>query len=460
MNEPFPDPESAANDSLRSLPNNPDAERAALSCALQWPDECIDQIAARPEGEALFYRPAHRDIWRGIRSLRESGEPVELVGLATELERQGKIEGVGGIKGLADLLDDVPAASLLPEYLRFLAEAYRPRTAIQRLTTAASSLFDSKTTPEEAEAILARTAGALHELLESGTSTDDLRPFRESLLKAVEQIEKHFHDDSPIPGIPTGFPELDEATNGLPEGKMIILAGLSGGGKTALGLQLLLQIAARDIPCGIFSLEMYAVELAFRAISAAAKIDGLKMARGFLGKSDLPKILGAAGKLANLPIWVDDRAGMSIGHIVAGVRKLVREQGVRVVLVDYLGIIKEPDDSRGRVDAVTKLSNALNQLAKETGVVMIVLAQLNRDSEKRPGGKPKKSDLKDSSAIEQDAFGVLLLHEKKPEGEGEQSDSIVDVDVIVDKWRGGRTGPVPMQFVKPMTTFQSAPKPA
>lgn len=448
-----------SNNSLRAMPQNADAERAVLSCAVQWPGECIVPIADAPGGSDIFYQPSHREIWKAIHAIHESGRAVDTISLSTELDERGKLESVGGPRAVAELLDDVPSVDLLPDYLKFLEGPYQRRTAIRDLSLAVSRLYDIPA-DSDTESILTEANATLNGILETGASSDTVRKMNEVMLSAVEILQERYNDDSPIPGIATGFQELDENTNGFPRGKPIVIGGRPGDGKTAFGFQIASQIATSGTPTAVFSVEMFSEELAFRKLSADSKIDGLKLSRGDLSKHDFSRAIAAAQKSVDLPLWFDDRANMGLPHIVATTRKLVREHGVQCVLVDYLQLIREPDDSRNRIDAVSKLMAGLTALAKEQNVALIVLAQLNRESTKRKDGKPVIADLKDSSSIEQDAFGVLLLHHKdrNEEEDDGMADTISNVDCIVAKWRGGRTGPVPLHFVKPTTTFESIAK--
>jgi replicative DNA helicase len=251
-----------------------------------------------------------------------------------------------------------------------------------------------------------------------------------------------------IPGISTGFESLDASTNGYQGGQLWLLAARPGAGKTAMLMNLVENLVSANIPTAIYSAEMFAEELAIRSLSGQTRIDSLKLARGDIGKMDFVKLRDAINNSHKWPLWIDDRADMRLVDIQVSARQLVKQSGVRVIFVDYLQLIKEPEGSRNREDAVRRLSDGLKQLAKELDITVVTLAQLNRDAEKR--GRPVKSDLRDSGAIEQDANVILLLNPTEPDSQ----DPVVDVEVIVAKCRGGKMGPISFEFDRPVTTFR------
>jgi replicative DNA helicase len=214
-------------------------------------------------------------------------------------------------------------------------------------------------------------------------------------------------------------------------------------------LNLVENLVTESHPVAIFSAEMYAEELAIRSLSGQAKVDSLRLARGDVSKTEFPRLQTAIGKSASWPLWIDDRADMRLIDIQVGARKLVKERAVKVVFVDYLQLIKEPDGSRTREDAVRRLSDGMKQLAKELGITVVALAQLNRSNERRENKRPQMSDLRDSGSIEQDANVVALLNPLDPDSKA----TVVDVELIVAKCRGGKLGPIEFEFDKPTTTF-------
>jgi replicative DNA helicase len=429
---------------MSNLPSNPDAEKAVLSCALQWGD-CLDKVATHPSGSDLFYTPAHREIWGAMLGLQRTGQHIDLVTLSGALRESGRLDAVGGAAMLSELLSDVPSPKMLPAYLKAAQEATKRRRMALECHSLAADACD---TANDIDEVIQRGDTVIQKLMRSATVARS-RSWSEVMGTTIAQIEEARMAGGKIPGISTGFAELDEATNGYQAGQLWVLAARPGQGKSALLLNLAENLVKVGNAAAIFSAEMLAEQLAVRSLSGQARIDSLKLARGEINKPEFARMQTAIEKSIGWPLWIDDRAGMRLIDIQVATRQMVKEFGVKVIFVDYLQLIKEPEGSRNREDAVRRLSDGFTQLAKELGITVIALAQLNRSSEKRDGKKPQVSDLRDSGAIEQDANVILLLHPLEPDS----TEMIVDVEVIVGKCRGGRLGPIAFEFDKPTTTF-------
>lgn len=430
---------------MTDYPSSPDAERATLSCALQWA-ECFDQVASHQSGSELFYSPANREIWEAASSMHRNGEEIDLVTLTAHLRVKGRLDAVGGAGSIADAFSDAPSPKLLTQYLKQASDSARRRRLIRECQALAADGYDQA---QKVDELIQRGDTAFQDLLKT-SSKSRARAWNEVLGTTIAQIEARREMGGKLPGLSTGFDGLDFATNGYQPGQLWVVAARPGAGKTALLLNLVENLARPGSAVGIFSAEMYAEELAVRSISGHTKIDSLRLSRGELYKEDFGKITTCLTEAAKWPIWIDDRADMRLVDVQVGARKMAKENRVSVVFVDYLQLIKEPDGSRNREDAVRRLSDGLKQLAKELSITVVALAQLNRSSEKREGRKPDKSDLRDSGAIEQDANVILLLNPIEPDSQ----DSRVDVEIIIAKCRGGKLGPILFEFDKPTTTFK------
>ena len=427
-----------------NLPASPDAEKAVLSCALQWSD-CYDAVSGHPFGADLFYLPHHKDIWRAMIAAKGAEGGLDFVTLSEELRSAGKLESVGGAGLLSDLLSDVPSPKMLHGYLKTAESAAKRR----RIATECHSLAaDACDMTQNVDGLIQRGDTVIQDLLKS-SSQSRARRWNEVLCKTIAQIDDARSAGGKIPGISTGFDCIDSATNGYQPGQLWVVAARPGAGKTALLMNLARNLVEGRNPTAIYSAEMFGEELAIRAIAGQSKIDSLKLASGRLDKLDFGKISQFLEKAQGWPLWIDDRADMRLLDIQVGARRLAKEEAVKVIFVDYLQLIKEPDGSRNREDAVRRLSDGFKQLAKELGITVVALAQLNRSSEKREGRKPMVSDLRDSGSIEQDANVILLLNPLDPDS----IDFVVDVEIIVAKCRGGRLGPLEFNFDKPTTTF-------
>jgi replicative DNA helicase len=428
---------------MTSLPSNPDAERALLSCALQWP-ESFDKIALHPSGSDLFYNPANREIWAAMQSVRREAGELDLVALISRLRASERLDAVGGAGAVTELLSDVPTPKMTATYLRAAEKETKRRRLATECHALAASACDQLT---DIDQVIQAADTAIQSLLKTA-SVARSRQWGEILGRTVGMIEDARVAGGKIPGISTGFESLDASTNGYQGGQLWVLAARPGAGKTAMLMNLVENLVSANVPTAIYSAEMFAEELAIRSLSGQTRIDSLKLARGDIGKMDFIKLRDAINNSHKWPLWIDDRADMRLVDIQVSARQLVKQSGVRVIFVDYLQLIKEPEGSRNREDAVRRLSDGLKQLAKELDITVVTLAQLNRDAEKR--GRPVKSDLRDSGAIEQDANVILLLNPTEPDSQ----DPVVDVEVIVAKCRGGKMGPISFEFDRPVTTFR------
>lgn len=434
-----------SDDFLRPMPCSNDAERAVLSCALQWPD-CIGRILSQHGGERLFYIPANRVTWNALEKLhRERGE-IDLITLTDELRRQGMLDQVGGPAHVAGLLDAVPSTQLLPQYLRSVSEDAHRREIIHTCTRVASEGYNPASKVED----LSQTLDSLTQGLFSSISSRRSRNFKAVILDTVELIHERMRKGGELPGLSYGIDALDEATNGMQGGQTIVVAGRPGLGKSSLAMNFGEHLANKGMPIAVFSIEMMAEQLGIRSLAARAELDSLKLGRGWVSKEEMKRLSFAVSKLADLPIWIDDRSDMRLIDIQIETRRLVKEHGIKLVIVDYLQLLRYPSDARNKEDAAAQISKGLASLAKELNIPIIVVSQLNRDSEKRAGGKPKSSDLRDSGQIEQDANVILLLHADAIS----ETDSIIDMEIIVAKCRGGRLGSIPVSFHRPITTFK------
>jgi replicative DNA helicase len=429
---------------MTNLPSSPDEEKAVLSCALQW-TESFDKVAAHPSGSDLFYTPAYREIWETMLSMHRSGAKPDLVTLTGALRAADRLDSVGGAQMIADLATDAPTPKMLKQYLKAVSDSTRRRRLISECHDIAADAFDVS---RDLDTLIQRSDTAIQELLKTASNAK-ARAWNEVLGKTVQMIDDARNAGGVLPGLSTGFESLDNATNGYQGGQLWIVAARPGAGKTAMLLNLVENLVKESHPTSIFSAEMYAEELAVRSLSGQSKVDSLRLARGDISKTEFPRLQNAIGKCSSWPLWIDDRADMRLIDIQVGARKLVKERGVKVVYVDYLQLIKEPDGSRTREDAVRRLSDGMKQLAKELGITVVALAQLNRSNEKRESKRPQMSDLRDSGSIEQDANVILLLNPLEPDSK----EPVVDVELIVAKCRGGKLGPIAFEFDKPTTTF-------
>lgn len=430
------------SDDLRAMPHNKDAERAILSCLLQWPDQS-GAVWQSHEGENLFYVPAHRKIYNAIRSLHDERDAIDLVTVTSRLREGNALDEIGGHVILTELLSDLPTPALLKDYLKLATDDAKRRGIIADCWRVAAGAFDPN---QKVESLIQELDNTIQRVFQS-ISAPKTKKLQTVILDTVEMIEKRMNGENEIPGLSFGIPDLDDATNGAGPGEIIIVGARPSLGKTSLALNFAAHFAKLGNPTAIFSAEMLATQLGVRFLSSAAEIDSIRLARGRIGKEEIKRLHNSIPKVAQLPIWIDDRSDMRLVDIQVGLRTLVKEHGIKVGIVDYLQLLREPEGSRNREDAVRRISNGLFNIAKELQIPLIVLAQLNRDAD---GREPRKSDLRDSGSIEQDAHKIFLLHADDPSPEAQ----IIDLEIIVSKCRDGRLGPIEVEFHRPFTTFK------
>lgn len=423
---------------MTNYPSNADAEKGILSACLQWPN-CCDEIALAG-AVSLFYAPNHRTIWRAMEGMRRDRTEIGLATLIARLRESGDLDASGGPGYIAELLDDVSSRALLPDLLRFARDAMKRRELIALCESGIRDAMSSAANPDD---VTQRVDTGIRSLF-AHASADGLKPWTRVMSDFLNDLQERFEGDAGA-GISTGFSILDEMTAGFQPGQLWVIGARPSVGKTAFAFQIAETLSRNGNPIAFFSAEMLATELATRAIAADARMDSLKIQNGFLTKADFPRISASISRRMHDRIYVDDRAGMRLIDIQVGCRRAVSEHGIKVAFVDYLQLIKEEAGSRNREDAVRRLSNGLKEIAKELGITVVALAQLNRQTEGKDS-KPKCANLRDSGSIEQDANTVVLLHRERP-------GRIIG---IVDKVRGGRLGEINFDFDGPTTRFSES----
>lgn len=457
-----PNKSGPGDDSLRSMPVNVDAERAALSCMLLDPNNIIPR-AIEKMSPPFFYIPAHRVIYEALLHLyktRPEGK-LDLIILTTELDQRDQLEAVGGARALADLLDDVPTTALFDDYVEFLKEKFVLRRVIGDCTNCVTDAYDS---PDDVKSFLdtveKKVLGIRNEI-EQEKGIEDMRTH---VLNVIQSIEDVYNNEGTTSGLMTGFHDLDEMTNGFHGGEMIVVAARPSMGKTSFVMNIVENISIRKenaVPVAVFSLEMSSESLVQRVLCSRAKVQMQKLRGGFLSKSDFPQLMQAAGQMAEAPIWIDDTPGLTINELQAKARRLKKDHDIQLIAIDYLQLLKAPDTARrdGREKEIAEISGGIKGVAKELNIPIIVLAQLNRNPDSR-GGKPRMSDLRESGSIEQDAdlVGLLMRPEVYADDEEDRESKWGEAEFIIAKQRNGPTGEVPLTFHKEFMRFDNRAK--
>ena len=444
----------------RLPPHSLEAEQGVLGCVLLAPTECLGECIEKfKSGAEVFYDLRHRTIYEALVEMFDHKEPIDAITLQQRLKDRQQLEPVGGLAYLSALPDTVPTAANLGYYLEIVREKFILRKMIQACTDVVGRVYDHE---GEVDALLDEVERDILRISEARVEATT-NTIKDLVRKAITTIEDYHQRQGVLTGIGTGFADLDKMTSGLHEGEMIVIAARPSMGKTSLAMNIADWVAVdQRLPVGVFSLEMTAEALVLRMLCSRSRVNLRNITSGFLANQDFPKLTGAAGKLANAPLFIDDSAGLSILQLRAKARRMAQQYGIKLFVVDYLQLLHSTARrAENRQQEIADISNGIKALAKELKVPVIVLSQLNRELEKDKNRKPRLSDLRESGAIEQDADLVALLY--KPtggdddDGGGPEQDA-EPVNLLIAKQRNGPTGDVNLTFLKAYTRFESAAK--
>ena len=436
----------------KGLPANPEAERFIFG-AILMNDSTFVSVAGVLDADD-FSLESHRRIFARMLDLNERSEKIDRVTLANELMRFSQLESVGGLTYLISLDDGLPQIYNLDSYIRIVKE----KSLLRRMILAAQATIDKCLVGEEsADAILAATEESLLKLGETQSNTTLVSP--RQVIEGFEGGINAFLDPSRrIKGTSTGYIKLDELTGGFRPGELIILAARPAMGKTALALNIGQHVAMN--PKGpravaVFSLEMSNESLLTRMICAQSRVDQTKFREGFLNAEERRRLQMGTAELVGAPIFIDDSAGSNLMDIHAKLRRIKAEQDLAMVIVDYLQLMSVRGKSENRNQEISTLSRGLKLLSKELKVPFLVLSQLSRAPEQRPGDhRPQLSDLRESGSIEQDADMVMFVFREEYYKRDDES-LRGKAEVILAKQRNGPTGTAKLAFMHQYTKFEN-----
>ena len=385
-----PDPEAAA---LKVPPHSIEAEQSVLG-GLMLDNAAWDQVADLV-GEADFYRYAHRLIFRAIGALAEQNNPFDVVTLSSWLRDRGELEPAGGLAYLGELAANTPSAANIKAY----ATLVRERSVLRDLIRVAGEVADSAFQPDgrDTSALLDHAERLVFEIAERGLRRRaGFRVVKDLLVTVVDRIDALYQRDNPITGVSTGFSDLDGLTSGLQASDLVIVAGRPSMGKTSFAMNLAEHALLGDkLPVAVFSMEMPAEQLVMRLLSSLGRIDQHKVRTGKLDPDDWPRLTSAIGMLSERPMFIDDTPALTPTELRARARRLKREHGLGLVVIDYLQLMQVPGTRENRATEISEISRSLKALAKELAVPIVALSQLNRSLEQRPNKRPVMSDLRE-----------------------------------------------------------------
>ncbi|HNT90714.1 MAG TPA: replicative DNA helicase [Smithellaceae bacterium] len=431
-------------------PQNIEAEQSIIGSIL------LENSAINSALEILskndFYSEAHRRIFGVIIELSEKNEPVDLITLSSALKDKNMLDSVGGTAYLASLVDSVPSAANIIHYAKIVKEKAVLRGLIGSATEIINSCYD---TGSDVDEVLDKAEHSIFEISENKVRPS-FSPIREIVKDSFRSIEDLFARKQLITGVPTGFEKMDDLTSGLQKSELIIIAGRPSMGKTAFALNIAQYAAMEEqIPAAIFSLEMSKEQLAFRLLSSEAKVDSQRLRKGFLGETDWPKLTTAAGRLSEAPIFIDDTPGITVLEMKAKSRRLKADQGLGLIIVDYIQLMRTGSYRESREQEISEISRSLKALAKELRVPVIALSQLNRKVEERPNRRPQMADLRESGAIEQDADVIAFIYRDEVYNKSDDNPDKGIAEIIIAKQRNGPTGTVKLAFLEKFTSFEN-----
>lgn len=437
----------------RVPPQSIESERALLGALLLKPD-AIHDVADLIKSDS-FYAEKHRLIFAAMRELSDRGEPIDQLTLTERLQNQGLLERAGGRAYLAELAAAAPAPGNYAHYADLVSRKSLMRALIDASYEITEAAFDeARDTIEvldeaEKKVYAVGNASAVHKFVAISDKVHD----------AWERLEALSKREDGIRGVPSGFPDLDTLLSGFHPSDLVILAARPSMGKTSLALDIARNAAVRhNVPVGIFSLEMSSEQLVDRMLAAESYVNAWKIRTGAIKEEDdFSKIRDALETLSRAPIFIDDKPGNNILAMRAVARRLKRERGIGLIVVDYLQLMAPTSTkaSDSVVQQVTEISRSLKALAREIEVPVIALSQLSRAVEQR-GGRPRLSDLRDSGSIEQDADVVMFIH--REDKMNKESDRTNIAEVLIEKHRNGPTGKVDLYFDEKRATFMPVDK--
>jgi len=437
---------------LRLPPQSVEAEQAVLGGLMLAPD-AFDRIADVLTDDD-FYRRDHQLIFRAIRELAEKNRPYDAVTLGEWFESMGQSEQVAGGAYLVELASTTPSAANIAAY----AEIVRDKAVLRQLIEVGTGIVNDGFQPDgrETREILDAAESSVLAIAEhSAKGRMDYVSVHSALAEAFDVLQKRFESGGSVTGLPTGYTEFDEMTAGLQPTDLLILAARPSMGKTTLALNMAEYAAMKSKqPVAIFSMEMSASQLALRLISSVGRINATRLRTGQLEDEDWSRVTSAIRLLREARIFIDDEPALSPEKLRAKARRIKKEHGLGLIVIDYLQLMAVPGNSENRATEISEISRSLKGLAKELNVPVIALSQLNRSLETRTDKRPMMADLRESGAIEQDADVIVFIYRDEYYNKENSQDKGL-AEIIIGKQRNGPTGSIKLKFFGEYTRFDN-----
>lgn len=438
--------EDTAYSAYKVPPHNIDAEQAVLGGILINDDAFNQVVDILSDGD--FYRQAHALIFRGMVTLYNKDDPVDVITLSHALREGGVLEKVGGTDYLASLAEATSTSAGIVYHAEIVRDLSTRRGLINQCAHISEACFQFNNDTEE---VLDLAEQSIFEIAERNVE-QVFFPLSEVVKESFKKIENT--TGSNVSGVPTGFTDFDNLTSGLQPSDLIIIAGRPSMGKTALALNIAYNAASESkTGVAIFSLEMSRLQLGTRLLGSDAMIDASRIRKGFLQDDDHLRLIDSANRLSELPIFIDDSSGLSALELKAKARRLKKRYDIGLIVIDYLQLMQSKKSSESRQLEISDISRSLKALAKDLDIPVVAAAQLNRKVEDRPNKRPLLADLRESGAIEQDADLIVFIYREYIYNQTEENKG--KAEVIVAKHRNGPTGKVELTFREQYTKFQN-----
>ena len=431
----------------RLPPQNIEAEQSVLGAVLLENEAIAAAIEVLEPKD--FYREAHKRIFLAMIDLYEKNEPIDLITLTEKLTRKEQLESVGGASYLSMIVGMVPTSANVKYHSKIVKEKATLRSLIITATDIVTMSYEAERNVNE---LLDLAETKIFSISEKAVGQTYVH-IKNIVKDTIELVDRLFDKKEQITGLPTGFMDLDEATTGFHPGDLIVIGARPGMGKTAFCLNLIANAAVSEkVPIALFSLEMTKEQIVLRMLCAEAEVDSKAVRSGFHSKDDYRKLVNAAGRLSEAPIYIDDSFN-SILDIRAKSRRLKAEHGLGLVVIDYLQLMSGTNSFASREQVISDISRSLKALAKDLGVPVIVISQLNRSCEQRGEDKrPLIADLRESGAIEQDADTILFIYRAEYYKQKDAEPGVAELDIA--KQRSGPTKRIKLSFIDKYTKFK------
>jgi replicative DNA helicase len=436
---------------LKVPPHSLEAEQSVIG-GLMLDNRAWDDIADIVN-EQDFYRHDHALILRSINALAEDDQPYDVVTVSEWLGARGELDSIGGLAYLSILANDTPTAVNIKAYANIVREYSILRSLIQVGNEISASAYNADGKPSKE--LVDEAERKVFLIAEQGAGNrQGFEAINELLGRAVKRVEEMYRSDTALTGIATGFNNFDDKTSGLQKSDLIIIAGRPSMGKTSFAMNLAENAAMHnENSVAVFSMEMPGEQLALRMMSSLGRIDSHNLRTGKLDDHDWPRLISSVNMLSKAKLFIDDTAALTPTELRARTRRLKREHGLDLVIIDYIQLMQVGGSTENRATEISEISRSLKALAKELQVPIIALSQLNRSVEQRPDKRPIMSDLRESGSIEQDADVILFIY--RDEVYNPESNDKGTAEIIIRKQRNGPVGTVRLSFLGQYTRFEN-----